>query len=130
MSWQWRMMQDWRRNWLVVSKLTWRIWQILTRALKNIIGLHFNGLFLIKVYNVWANKVRRSYIWWHWRFNAKLEGPLFALSKMTRRICQIFIHRLKSSYFILYSEMENKNWKQPDQPDAAWKLYLALEINE
>ena len=134
MSWQWRMIQDWRRNWLVVSKLTWRIWQILTRALKNIKALHFNGLFLIKVYNVWAKKVRRSYIWWHWRFNAKFEGPLFALSKMTWRICQIFIHRLKSSYFILYSEMaelnQNKNWKQPDQPDAVWKLYLALEINE
>ena len=25
---------------------------------------------------------------------------------------------------------ENKNWKQSDQPDAVWKLYLALEINE
>ena len=25
---------------------------------------------------------------------------------------------------------QNKNWKQPDQPDAVWKLYLALEINE
>ena len=63
-----------------------------------------------------------------------LKDHWFALSKMTWRICQIFIHRLKSSYFILYSEMaelnQNKNWKQPDQPDAVWKLYLALEINE
>ena len=76
LSWQWRMMQNWRRNWLVVSKLKLRIWQILTGALKNIKAFLFNGLFLIKVYNVWAKKVRRSYTWWHWRFNAKFEGPL------------------------------------------------------
>ena len=25
---------------------------------------------------------------------------------------------------------QNKNWKQPDQSDAVWRLYLALEINE
>ena len=39
-SWQWRMMQKLKRNWLVSSKLTWGIWQILTRALKNLKNLH------------------------------------------------------------------------------------------
>ena len=34
MSWQWRMIQNLKRNWLVVSKLTWGIWQILTQHLK------------------------------------------------------------------------------------------------
>ena len=54
LSWQWRMMPDWRRNWLVVSKLTWRIWQILTRALKSLKNVHLHGLPLTKVYNTWV----------------------------------------------------------------------------
>ena len=32
LSWHWRMMQNLKKNWLVVSKMTWRIWQIFTRA--------------------------------------------------------------------------------------------------
>ena len=32
--WQWRMIQNLNMNWLVSSKLTWRIWQFLTQALK------------------------------------------------------------------------------------------------
>ena len=55
LSWQWRMIQNLKRNWLVCSKLTQGIWQILTRAL-NPKNLHFNRLLLTKVYNVWAKK--------------------------------------------------------------------------
>ena len=43
-SWQWRMMQNLRRNWLVSSKLTWGIWPNLTQALENVKNLHFNCL--------------------------------------------------------------------------------------
>ena len=46
-------MQNFKKNWLVSSKLTWEIWRVLTRVLKN---LPYNGLLLNKVYNVWANK--------------------------------------------------------------------------
>ena len=42
-------------------------WQILTRALECLKNLHFDGLLLTKVYNVWANKVQKSYVWWHWK---------------------------------------------------------------
>ena len=28
---------------------------------------HFNGLLLNKIYIVWAKKVQRSYLSWHWR---------------------------------------------------------------
>ena len=56
------------------------------------------------------------------------------LSKMTWRIWQIFVHRLKNGDFILESKMaklnQNKNSKQPDRPDAVWKLYFTVEINE
>ena len=36
--------------------MTWGIWQILTRALKNLKNFHFKGLLLTKVYNIWAKK--------------------------------------------------------------------------
>ena len=68
MSWEWRMVQNLKRTWLVNSKLIWGIWRILTRALENLKNLNFNELLLTKVYNVWANKkVQRSYVWLHWR---------------------------------------------------------------
>ena len=66
-SWKWRMMQNLERNWLVVSKLTWEIWQDLTRALRSLKSLHFNRLFLTKVYNVWAKTVETSYLSRHWK---------------------------------------------------------------
>ena len=62
----WRGMQNLERNWLVVSKLWWDIWQILTQALKSFKNVHFNGLLLRKIYIVWAKKVQRSYLSWHW----------------------------------------------------------------
>ena len=57
MSWQWRMIQKLKRNWLVVLKLTWGTSQILIRALKSLKNLCFNWLLVMKVYIVWATKV-------------------------------------------------------------------------
>ena len=34
----------------------------LTKALESLKNVHFNGLFLIKVYNILAKKVQRSYV--------------------------------------------------------------------
>ena len=41
-------------------------------------------------------------------------------------------HLLKNSDFILESKIAelNQNSKHPDWPDAVWKLYFTLEINE
>ena len=89
-SWEWRMTQNLKRNWLVNSKLTWVIWWILSRALENLKNLHFNGLLLTIVYNVWAKKVQRSYVWLHWRLMQNLKENWLVLSKMTWRIWQIF----------------------------------------
>ena len=40
----------------------------------------------------------------------------------------------KNSNFILETKIatlnQNKNSKQPDRPDAVWKLYFTLQINE
>ena len=55
------------------SKLTWGIWQILTQALKNLKNFHFNGHLLRKLYIVWAKKVQRAYLLWHWKVMQNLR---------------------------------------------------------
>ena len=75
-SWQWRMIQNLKRNWLVSSKLTWGIWRILTRALENLKNLHFNGLLLNKVYNVWAKKSVGELCLMALNIDATFEGKL------------------------------------------------------
>ena len=61
--------------------------------------------------------------------NSKVDW--LVLSKITWRISQIFIYRLKNSDFILESEMtklnQNKKSEQPDRPDTVQKLYFYLE---
>ena len=57
-SWKWRMIQNLKRNWLVISKLAWGIWWILTWALESLTNFHFNVLLLRKVYIVWAKTYR------------------------------------------------------------------------
>ena len=63
-----------------------------------------------------------------------LKENWIVLSKMTGRIWQIFVHRLKNSNFVLESKMaelnKNKNSKKLNQPGAVWELYFTLEINE
>ena len=56
-----RIMQKLKKNCLVNSKLTWRIWWFFTWALENLNNLHFNGLLLNKVY-VWSEKKYRGVI--------------------------------------------------------------------
>ena len=64
------------------------------------------------------------------KIDAKFEGKLTLLSKLTLAN----FHRLKNSDFILESKMaelnQNKNSKQPGWPDAVWKFYFILELNE
>ena len=92
------------------------------------------GYFWLKYIMFELKKVQESYVLLHWKLMQNLKENWLVLSKMTWRIWQIFVHRLKNSDFILESKMvelnQNKNSKQPDQPDAVWKLYFTLEINE
>ena len=68
----------------------------------------------------------RAYVWLHLSLIQDLKEKWVVLSKMTSRICQIFVYRLKNSNFILESKMvelnQNQNSKQPDQTDTVWKL--------
>ena len=61
-SWQ-RIMQNLKRNWFTSSKSALEIWWFSTRSLENLRNLHFYGLLLNKVYNVWTKKVQRSCAW-------------------------------------------------------------------
>ena len=44
------------------------------------------------------------------------------------------VETLKNNNFILINKMvelnQKKESKQPDRPDAVWKIYFILEINE
>ena len=53
LSWHWRFMQNLRKNWRVVWKMTWGIWQIFTSAYKSQ-NWDFYWVLLSKVENVWA----------------------------------------------------------------------------
>ena len=109
-SWQ-RMIQNLKRNWLVSSKSTWGIWQILTRALKNLKNLHFNGLLLNKVYNVWAKKSIEELCLMALKIDAKFEGKLTCAFKNDRDLANFHQSTRKSQNWdfdeILLSKVEN-----------------------
>ena len=96
MPWQWRTMQNLKRNWLVISKLTWQIWLFLTRALESLKNFHFNVLLLSKVYIVWAKKVQGSYLSWNWGVIQILKKNWLVVWKKTWEIWQIFTTALES----------------------------------
>ena len=101
-SWQWRMMQKLKRNWLVSSKLTWGIWQILTRALESLKNVNFNRLLLTKVHNVWAKKSIEELF-----DGTKDWCKIWRNSDLC--FLEIFVYRLKNSDFILKSKMAEFN---------------------
>ena len=95
MSWQWKMMQNLKRNWLLYSRFIWGIWGILNQELKNLKNLHLNGLLLTKVYNVCTKQVQSSYIWQNWILMENWKEKWPVLSKMTMRhynekLCKIW----------------------------------------
>ena len=60
-SWHWRVMQNLKKNWLVVWKMTWGIWQIFIRSTWKCQNWYFHGILLSKVENAWATNLQRSY---------------------------------------------------------------------
>ena len=76
--------------------MTQGIWRIFARELESFKNLHFNGLLLTKVYNVWASKVQSSYVWWHSRLIQGLKKNWLVLPKITWGIWNIFPRALES----------------------------------
>ena len=62
LSWHWWVMQNLKKNGLVVRKMTWRVWQILTRALESVKIGTLMGSFCRK-YKMYEPKSYRGYAW-------------------------------------------------------------------
>ena len=61
----WRVIQTLRKNWLVVSNIKLGIGKFSPDHIK-LWKHHFDGLFLSKIYKVWAIKIQISYLSWDW----------------------------------------------------------------
>ena len=85
------MKNDAKRNWLVILKLTWGIWRILTWALKNLKNLVINWLLWPKHTVFELKKIERSYVWLHWRLMQNLKENWLMFSEMIWGIWQICI---------------------------------------
>ena len=93
-------MQNLKKNWSVISKMT-RVWWILTRAIESLKNVHFYWFLLCKVFKVWSKKVQRSYFSWHWKLMQNLKKNWFVVSNMTRIwwILTWTLESFKKSYF-------------------------------
>ena len=102
--------------------MTKGIWRILTVALNNLIHLHFIGLLLTKVYNVWAKESTEELFYMVLNIDAKFELRLTWVFKNGMNNLASFSSQAENSNFILGSKMtelnQNKTWKEPDWPDA------------
>ena len=98
LSWHWRGMQNSKRNRLVVYfKIDMRNFdKFWPEHLKVSKKFPFNWLFLSKVYIVWAKRVQRSYLSWHWRVIQNLETTRLVVLKLTWGIWHIFTRALES----------------------------------
>ena len=55
-------------------------------------NLHFNGLLLTKVYNVWSKTLQRSFVSPYWSLMQYLKKHWLVVWNMTKRIWLIFMH--------------------------------------
>ena len=97
LSWHWRMMQKFKESLSCDFKYD----------MKNLVNFyppyhlkvkkfHFDGLFLSKVYEVWAKKKYRSHLSWHWTVMQIWINPDLVVSKMAWGIGWTFTKALKS----------------------------------
>ena len=95
-SWHWRMMESLKKNWLFGSKNDMRNLVNFHPTTQKVQKFHFDWLFLSKVYEVWAKKIQRCYISWHWTVmqNFNKLWPC-GYSKMAWGISWTFIRSLK-----------------------------------
>ena len=63
---------------------------------------HFDGVFLSKVYEVWAKKIQRIYLSWHWTAMQNLKKPDLVVSEMAWGIGWTLIIRAPKSLKIVH----------------------------
>ena len=105
LSWHWRVMQNLKKNWLVVWKMTWEIWQIFTRALEESLqNLHLDWFLLCKVNNMLGSNIIKflmSFQNWHKKFDDVWPKHL-----IVSKICP-----LMSSFSPKYIMFERKKYR-------------------
>ena len=113
-SWKRRMMQKLKNNALWFKKF-------------------FGGLLLTKVYIMFKLKKYRWIMFGGTEYWCQIEWKLTCAFKNGMKNLANF-YRLKNNHFNWVSKMaklnQNQNSKQPDRPNALWKLYFTLEITE
>ena len=72
-SWHWRVMQSLRKNWLLVSNVTWGIWWTLMQAVASLKICNLMCYFCRKYIMFETKKIQRSYVSWHWRMMQNLR---------------------------------------------------------
>ena len=88
---------EWWKFWKWIDLLFQNrgIWWSLTQALESLKNLNFDGgILFTKVCNVWAEKVLRSYLSWHWKPMWNLKKNWLVIWKMTWKIWRIFTKAL------------------------------------
>ena len=85
LSWHWRVMQNLKKKWLVVWKMSWGIWQIF--------NWDFDRILLTKVENVWAKK---ELCVMKLKNDEKSEKDWLVVSKLTWGIWRTLTRALKS----------------------------------
>ena len=130
-SWYQRLVQNLKKNFFFVSKMT-RIWWILIGTIKSLKNLHFDWSLLCKVYNLWPKTVQWSYISWHWRVLQNLKKNWLVVWKM-KNLTNFHQNTSKCQnwYFhgIVLSKVENalattyRGWKWH------WRMIKNLKTN-
>ena len=103
LPWHWRVMQNFKKNWLVLSNMTWGIWWIFTQPLESP-KISLQWAILYKVYEIWAKE--RSYLSWHWTVMQNLNKP--------------WSYGFKNG---------TRNWVSFIRAPKVWKLYKAYTVS-
>ena len=92
---------------LVISKLTLRIWWILTWALESLKNFHFNGFLLSKVYIAWTKKSTEELSFMKLKKDAKFGEESTCRFKICKRNLTILTMILKFTEKLCVMTMKN-----------------------
>ena len=88
--WHWILMQNWKENWLVVSKTTWRIWQIFVHRLKNSNFILESKMVELNPYKNWKQSDPP---------HAVLKTLFYLGNKWIAQLAKLFTRVLQNRYF-------------------------------
>ena len=115
LSWQWRVMQSLKKKLTCGFKYD----------IRNLVNFHptaqkpkkflFDGLFLFKVYKVWATKMQRSYLSWHWRVMQQLKENWLLTWNDVRNLVNFYTSSQKSDNLHFDGLVLSKAYKVLDE---------------